>query len=116
MFQFLLGPRFVSQPTSFGPSTADVKLAAEQATMEVERRLESLELACAGLWELLKNKHGYTEEELIQAIREVDARDGTVDGKLNTGTRKCPACQRPQLTKKSPKCSWCGAEMSSSPF
>jgi len=91
-------------------------MAAEKAVMPVESRLDQLELACAGLWTLLQQKHGYTEEELIAAITEVDARDGLVDGRMGQASRTCPHCHRRLLARDSPKCSWCGCDLPTSPF
>jgi hypothetical protein len=94
-----------------GVTGADARIAAEQAVMSVENRLDHLELACSGLWTLLKEKHGYTDDELIVAIQEVDARDGVVDGKVGRAQHTCPHCHRKLLSRESPKCSWCGGSL-----
>ena len=100
-----------------GASSQDVKLAAEGAVHPLESRIEALELACAGLWELLKTKHGYTNEELVKAVRDVDGRDGAIDGKMRpTGREACPHCHRMLLTRKSLRCNWCGGELGRSPL
>lgn len=91
-----------------GITTGDVRRSAESAVIPLEQRLDYLELACAGLWVLLKEKHGYTDEELVASIQEVDARDGNIDGKIGRANQHCPHCQRKLLTRDSPKCSWCG--------
>lgn len=78
-------------------------------------RLETLELACAGLWEFLKAKHGYTDAELIEVIQQVDARDGVVDGKIGSVDEGCPYCGRKLLTKQRHHCVWCGAELAKKP-
>lgn len=44
--------------TNLGATAADARLAAESVVMPLESRIEHLELACAGLWTLLKKKHG----------------------------------------------------------
>ena len=82
----------------------------------LEKRIDSLELACAGLWQLLKTKHGYTDEELVRVISEVDARDGAVDGRMQNTGQLCPHCGRQMLTKARGKCLWCGAELAKAPF
>lgn len=100
-----------------GVSRTDVSLATEAAVMPLQERVESLELACAGLWELLKFKLGATDDELIAAIRDVDARDGTVDGKITPDpARSCPKCGRKALVRRSAKCAWCGADLGAAPF
>lgn len=99
-----------------GLTKSDARQAAEDAVMGVEQRLQALELACAGLWSLLQTKHGYTNEELIAAIHEVDARDGQLDGKISHVSRTCPNCHRKPLTRASTKCSWCGSDLGIAPL
>lgn len=93
-----------------GITAGEARMISEDADWALEQRLQALELACAGLWQLLQAKHGYSEDELIAAIHEVDARDGTVDGKAERGPEDCPRCGRRLLARNSRKCSWCGAE------
>jgi hypothetical protein len=83
----------------------------QQRTDFLEDRIDALELACAGLWRLLKAKHGYTDDELAAAITDVDAADGKVDGKMRSRPSECPACGRQLLTRSREKCSWCGARL-----
>lgn len=84
--------------------------------LELKYRVESLELACAGLWELLKFKLGCTDEELIKAVEVVDGRDGEVDGKIRKAGDLCPSCGRQRLTRQSAKCAWCGGTLRASPL
>ena len=106
-----------AQPVTVGQSPADTRLAVEQGTQALEARVDSLELACAGLWQLLKQKHGYTDEDIVAAIHEVDAADGSVDGKHRLNQRlMCPHCHRQLLTQRSKNCNWCGKEISRPPF
>lgn len=116
MLGFLLQP---TRPTFYsggGASATDVHIATETVSRELNRRIEGLELACAGLWELLKAKNGYTDEELVATIREVDLRDGKEDGRVRPTDAKCPSCGRHLLSRKSPNCSWCGADLDRGPL
>jgi hypothetical protein len=100
-----------------GATTADVRSAASSAVEPLERRIESLELACAGLWELLKFKMGCTDDELVAAVQAVDARDGSLDGRITQkGPEVCPKCGRTLLTKTGTRCSWCGEPLTRIPF
>ena len=110
---------YVSSPTPLGAATIrEARNAGESATMLLENRVESLELACAGLWQLLKSKHGYTDDDLVAAVTEVDAKDGKVDGKLGrpVADATCPHCGRNQLTRRAAKCSWCGLDLGRAPL
>lgn len=77
--------------------------------MAIRARLDALELACAGLWALLKEKAGYTDEEIASFIREVDARDRSASGSALPS--ECPACGRQLLSHGYRKCLWCGTEI-----
>lgn len=115
MLGFLLSQQV--RPTSGGLSQTDMRLTAESAVMPLESRIDALELACAGMWELLKFKFQMTDDELAAAINTVDARDGKVDGKITqSASETCPHCGRRLLTKARAKCVWCGAELARSPF
>lgn len=76
----------------------------------MERRLDALELACAGMWRLLKEHHGYTDDQLVAWIDFVDQEDGGRDGKRMVRPTDCPQCHRPSLTRSKGKCLWCGAD------
>lgn len=83
----------------------------EAQLMAIKARIDALELACAGLWDLLKESAGYTDEDIAAHIRRVDARDGCVDGRIAGATAYCPSCGKSLLTKGDRKCLWCGAEI-----
>ena len=103
---------YVRTPSPTHPSTAPIPAEVQQLQQEVQ----SLELACAGMWELLKFKLGCTDEELVAAVQAVDGRDGQVDGKIRKTPGNCPSCGRRVLMRKSNKCAWCGASAGKSPL
>ena len=86
---------------------------AEVAVAEVnrlQRRIERLSLCCQALWEMLREKHGLTEEELQARILEIDLRDGTTDGKVRMQIVDCPSCGSKTNTKRA-LCVICGAPL-----
>ncbi|NIR40858.1 MAG: hypothetical protein GWN79_24150 [Actinobacteria bacterium] len=48
-------------------------------------------LVVEAMWSLLRD-HGYTDEQLIERIRELDGSDGTLDGVKLARPTKCPDC------------------------
>jgi ribosomal protein L32 len=83
----------------------------------VEARLHSLELACAGLWELLKEKNGYTDAELMTLIKQIDQKRADKTPTLgNVDHNVCPKCGHKMLTHNHCKCLWCGADLPTNPF
>lgn len=112
---FLLRRELTKKPNVVSPS--DIRSAAESVVMPLERRVDSLELACSAMWELLKDQHGFTDEQLTVKMQELDARDGRIDGEITPESEeKCPSCGRSVLTKRGPKCLWCGADLPRGPF
>jgi rRNA maturation endonuclease Nob1 len=71
-------------------------------------RIDQLTLLCAAMWEVMKDKLAVPDEELVNKVAELDARDGVADGKLTATPRKCTACARP-IFPKHRKCLYCGA-------
>ena len=84
--------------------------------MALEARIDTLELACAGLWELLKEKNGFSDEQIGQYIHAIDMRDGQADGKAHPQEALCPKCGRKLLTRSRKRCVWCGADLVAAPF
>jgi hypothetical protein len=84
---------------------------ARRAITETERLrfdLERVLMITEALWGILKEKHGYSDDELFQRVMEIDLRDGKADGKVATsGALACPHCNR-TLMKNRPFCLYCG--------
>ncbi|MFI5386799.1 MAG: hypothetical protein ACHQ50_11840 [Fimbriimonadales bacterium] len=100
--------------TPFPPSPT-AGLPSGQVAM-LQQRVDSLELACAALWKLLKDQNSFTDEQLQAAIHDVDAGDGTVDGKVTRQGGECPHCHHRILSRTAGKCLWCGAPLNDGPF
>ncbi|HTQ12076.1 MAG TPA: hypothetical protein VMI31_18580 [Fimbriimonadaceae bacterium] len=110
MYGAPLGPIVAYPPV---PSSG-VQPAAQLTTLQ--HRVDSLELACAALWKLLKEQHGFTDEQLKAIIQQIDAADGAADGKITNQGGVCPHCQHRILSRTSTKCLWCGAPLDTAPF
>jgi len=90
-------------------------IEAKQEAAQYSDRVRSLEsqvaqiaLACQAMWELLRERAGISEAELLAKIKEVDLRDGTQDGRMTPVLTKCPACGKPSNSKNA-RCMYCGA-------
>ena len=93
------------------------RTAAEIASAKVDslsakkdntkQELEELTLACQAMWELLRDHLGFTDDHLKAKILKIDARDGTVDGKIGAELIDCPPCGQQASTIK-PNCMYCG--------
>ncbi len=90
--------------------TATAHLAAEAQIKvdHLEREVNHLALVCEGLWNLLKEKHGYTDQDLVAKVSAVDLTDGRLDDhKARIAPRQCPKCHRVAL-RYQPTCLYCG--------
>ena len=81
--------------------------SAKRDVSDLENELARMRLACAAMWELVREKTGLTEDDLIAKIAILDARDGVADGKLTRTIRKCTQCGR-TIAAKQNKCMYCG--------
>lgn len=109
MYGASLGPIY-PQPYQKAPGGPSAEV------LQLQQRVDTLELACASLWKLLKDANGFTDEQLQNVIHQVDAADGTVDGKITRQGGECPHCHHRILSRTANKCLWCGAPLTEGPF
>ncbi|MCZ7644810.1 MAG: hypothetical protein M5U26_05930 [Planctomycetota bacterium] len=68
------------------------------------------------LWEILKEHHGYSDEDLMRRVAKIDLKDGKLDGKVaKTAPVQCPRCSR-ILNKRHALCIYCGEQIVHPPF
>ena len=78
--------------------------------------IERLLMITEALWGILKENHGYTDDELMRRITEIDRRDGKVDGRVaQSPPASCPRCNR-TLERKRSFCLYCGQAIAWDPF
>jgi hypothetical protein len=94
--------------------TSDALLKAQNLQADVER----LFMISQALWDILKEHHGYTDEDLLARVQAIDLQDGKLDGKApKPPPAVCPSCNRLALRRQSvPQCLYCGASITLSPF
>lgn len=94
------------------------KLAAEDAHFAANRvedefvrfesDIERLLLVSEALWSILKEQHGYEDEELARRVLQIDMKDGRIDGRVaSKPPEDCPHCNRP-ITADRRYCLYCG--------
>jgi len=93
---------------------------AREARNEVEElrfSVERLLMITEGLWRILKEKHGYDDNELVKQIALIDLEDGKLDGRVSTKAepKPCPKCNR-IIAKHRPRCLYCGEPIPPAPF
>jgi hypothetical protein len=82
----------------------------------LETRVDALMLANTAMWSILRDRLKVTDDELNSRIRDIDLRDGRLDGKVATTVGVCSACGR-AMSPRHPRCIYCGAEaLNAKPF
>jgi len=96
-------------------SGAELSQATDEARTQgaqANDRLERLLLVTEAMWELLSERFGVTVEELVERVRQIDARDGQADGRRGIATNAplehCSACKATIPAGKT-SCQFCGA-------
>ena len=82
----------------------------------MEMDVEKLFMITEALWLLLKEQHGYSDEDLIRRVQEIDLQDGKLDGKVAKQQKPaCSQCGRTLIGSR-PVCLYCGAAVERGPF
>jgi ribosomal protein S27AE len=82
---------------------------AARTARDLEARIERLTLVNLAMWSLLREKLGFTEENLLDRVREIDLQDGVLDGKVARQTTQCSKCGRMRSARHN-RCLYCGHE------
>jgi len=90
--------------------------AARSHAHDLEYQVERLLMITEALWDILKEKHGYEDEELIKRVGLIDLKDGKLDGKVEkSGPQTCNNCGRKNAPHHA-KCIYCSRPLIKSPF
>jgi hypothetical protein len=103
MFDPTPRPSHQPDPTA-DPAARDAQNEADCLRNDVDRLLMITE----ALWTFLKKEHGYSDEDLANAVKEIDLRDGRLDGRAEQPQASpCPNCGRINSARRS-LCIYCG--------
>ena len=104
--------RTASAQAQADANSAKAKAAENQAEVEVLRQdVDRLLMITEALWTFLKKEHGYTDEQLSEAVKEIDLRDGQLDGRTTQASAApCPQCGRVNAARR-PRCIYCGTPL-----
>ena len=84
-------------------------MSVKETIRLLELRIDKMNLVCQGLWSLVQEKTGLTEEVLLQRVQELDLKDGRLDGKMARTVSECTQCGR-IIAKRRHRCLYCGSE------
>lgn len=74
---------------------------------DLKHQVGRLMLLNQALWELLQERTGLTEADLLARAEQIDLRDGKLDGKLSEHPVRCPQCSRVNSSRHQ-RCLYCG--------
>ncbi len=74
----------------------------------LEHQVDKLLLITRALWEMLAETRGIDDKELLSKVKEIDLRDGQLDGKLAQEAKDCRECGH-KLSPRNHQCIYCGA-------
>ncbi len=92
-------------------SAGRARSAAAEVGQEIEdlrRLVEKNLMITEALWTLVRDRLGWTDDQLAARVVEVDLKDGQLDGRVRRGARPCAACGK-MLGKDRLTCLYCGA-------
>jgi hypothetical protein len=85
----------------------DVRNDIASSERDTQRKLDQLMLINMAMWSFIEEKLGVTEQQLADRIRDIDLRDGKIDGRLAREGLECPKCKR-VMSVRHQKCLYCG--------
>ena len=102
----------LSSRLSPSPEAGKASSAATFLAQEIERLL----MVSEAMWRLMKEKHGFVDEDLARMVEKVDLQDGKLDGRVaRQPPAKCPRCAR-FVQRGRQFCIYCHGSLSESPF
>jgi len=115
-----MNPFWYMRLNSTSQQAVESKTAAMNAEMSVQEltwKVNKLTLVNHALFELLEEKFGLTEAELMAKMTEIDLRDDHMNGRAPVATSiSCEACGK-TYSKRHNHCLYCGhINTSGSPF
>ncbi|HXV71024.1 MAG TPA: hypothetical protein VEB69_06425 [Acidimicrobiia bacterium] len=111
MLEFVLGYSAGSKTAGRAASLAR-SAAVGDATIHTNRiedineRIDMMAMLVRGMWALLEEQ-GFTAEQLMAKLEELDQADGTPDGRIKSAPVPCSSCDS-LVPAGMAKCQYCG--------
>ncbi|MGC9328899.1 MAG: hypothetical protein ACP5I1_14785 [Candidatus Hinthialibacter sp.] len=99
----------ISSARTSAATSAEKAMDAAAALQHFQDRIDKLVLINMAIWSLIKEVSNFTEEDLLERIKEIDLSDGVMDGKVKQTAVKCPQCGR-VMSNRHRCCLYCGCQ------
>lgn len=108
----VVGPAQIGLAQANAQNARDIAHKSEVSSDKAQKNIERLYMVVHAMWELLKEKTGLTDADLEAKVREIDMRDGKLDGKDSTQTemQMCRKCGKTVASGQT-MCPWCGEQI-----
>ena len=101
-----------TQSARLAALTAGRQGTSASEVLALEDRLDRLVLVIGAMWSLLEER-GFSNDDLIARIEEIDRADGLADGRRVTGPSECQSCGS-KVAPGLSACQFCGTALPSS--
>lgn len=105
---YVLGQRGAARAAGMASSAASFAASPTAKIQALDDRIDRLVLVVESMWSLLEES-GYTADQLMARIDELDASDGTVDAQGPRSAGRCRECGA-MLGRGLAICQFCGTE------
>lgn len=105
---YVLGSRMLGKTIGMSASADSFAPPSSSDIDKLVDRVQRLALVTEALWALLE-ENGYTREQLIAKIDEIDGADGSIDGHVIRPPLRCPKCDS-AVSVGAQSCQFCGWE------
>jgi hypothetical protein len=102
-----------AQSARLASSAAGRPGASSTDIMDLNERVDRLILVVDAMWSLLEDA-GYTDEQLVERIEQIDLIDGTADGKRKAEATTCSNCEA-KVAGGLSACQFCGTPVPGAP-
>jgi len=97
----------------FAESKSLLKSLENQEQAKLVDMVNNLLIKNQTMWELVKEKTGLTDEDFMKKLKDIDMRDGLLNGKINVSLLNCSSCGKINNSTRD-NCIYCGGELENS--
>ncbi len=98
-----------AQSARLASAAASSQGSSVEEHLDLHERVDRLLMVVDGIWSLLEDD-GYTDEQLLARIQEIDAADGVADGKRTQLAAQCGECGA-KVAPGLSSCQFCGTAL-----
>ena len=103
---YVLGQRGAARAAGLSTAASTFAASPTAKIQALDDRIDRLMLVVESMWSLLEET-GFTTEQLIERIKQLDEGDGALDGQASRSAGRCDECGA-VVGRGLPNCQFCG--------